>query len=457
MNFSNKKIAILGLGITGQALIKFLLKRKAQITGCDQKENDSFENLKKLPIKLALGKDYLKNLDSYDIIFISPGIPLNLPEIKKVKNKVKISSEIKLFFDLCPAPIIGITGTNGKTTTITLASKILKQGKKRVFTGGNIGESLINKLSQISKNDLVILELSSFQLETLKKSPHIAVVLNITPDHLDRYKNFADYKKAKEKIIKYQKKSDFAILNMDDKSMISLSNKTKASVLYFSISKTLACGAFLQNNEIIIKDRKRAKKICQISDIKLPGFHNLQNILAASLIGHLCGINSERIKKVISQFEGIEHRLEFVREIMGVKYFNDSKATTPESTIAALNAFSNPIILIAGGYNKKVSFLEMAALVTKKTKHLILIGQTAKKIALACEKQDLTFVSSSGREKCKIHFADSLEKAVKQAHKFSRLGDIVLLSPACASYDMFKNFKERGEKFKYSVNKIANR
>jgi UDP-N-acetylmuramoylalanine--D-glutamate ligase len=392
-----------------------------------------------------LGKNYLRNLADFEIIFVSPGVPLELPEIKSVKNKVKVSSEIELFFESCPAPIIGITGTNGKTTVTTLISKILKQSSKKVFTGGNIGESLINKLSQIKRSNLVVLELSSFQLETLEKSPNIAVVLNFTPDHLDRYKDFNNYKKTKVKIVNHQDKKDFAILNFDDRNTNSLRNKTKASVFGFSTVKILNRGAYLKSNQIIIKDKGITKKICKLGDIHLPGKHNIENVLAAVLVGYLCKISPVKIKKAIRGFKGIEHRLEYIRSINKRKFYNDSKATTPESTTAALNAFDNPIILIAGGYDKHADFSKMAKVIAKKVKHLILIGKTAKQIAKVVQQQ---------KTKVQISLAKNLNEAVVRSYKTSQPNDIILLSPACASYDMFKNYEERGKSFKKLVNKL---
>jgi UDP-N-acetylmuramoylalanine--D-glutamate ligase len=444
MDLINKKIAIIGLGVSGQALAKFLLKRQAKITGCD-KNVHIFKNLRNLKIDFSLGKNYLKNLSGYDIIFVSPGVPLNLSEIKNTERKLKISSEIELFFDLCPAQIIGVTGTNGKTTVTTLISKILKQGKRKVFTGGNIGEPLINKIQKIKKNDLVVLELSSFQLELLEKSPHVALVLNITPDHLDRYKNFNDYKKAKNKIISYQKKDDVAVLNFDDKVILSLKNKTRAKVFSFSIRKQLGSGAFIKNNKIVTKIGSKITSICKISDIKLPGSHNLYNILAASLIGFLFKISPKSIEKIITNFKGIEHRLELVRILKRRKFYNDSKATTPESTIAALFSFNQPINLIAGGYDKHTDFAKMIKVINKKVTNLILIGQTTKKIATLAKKQ---------RIKTKIYFTKTLRKAIKISYKESNPDNIILLSPGCASFDMFKNYEERGEIFKKIVKEL---
>jgi len=442
MEFKGKKVAVVGLGITGKALIKFLLKKKAFIVACDQNRKID-PSLRKLPIKFSLGKNYLKNSKKTEIIFISPGVPLNLSPFKKLKSK--ITNEIALFLELCPAPVIGITGTNGKTTTTTLVSKILKEGRKKVFMGGNIGEPLINKIDKITKKSWVVLEISSFQLELVKRSPQIAVVLNITPDHLDRYKNFGQYKKAKEKIILYQKKNDYAILNFDDKNVLALKQKTPAQIYGFSTLQALKRGAYLKDQNLVIRDKNKLYKICSVSEIKLPGQHNIANILAASLVGYLCRIPLSKIRKVIANFQGIPHRLELVRIKNKIKFYNDSKSTTPASTIAALKSFSEPIILIAGGYDKKSDFSLLAKEIKKKVKKLILIGQTAQKIALAVKKEKPSLPQ---------YFTKSLKEAIQLAYRNAHPYEVVLFSPACASFDMFTNFEERGELFKKLVKEL---
>lgn len=441
--FKNKNIAIVGYGITGQELMRFLIKQGAFITICDQKSKIKIEKKYQSKINLKLGKNYLKNLDKFDLIFISPGVPLSLINFKKIKNK--INTDIKLFFDLCSKPIIGITGTNGKTTTTSLISQILKIGGKNVLTGGNIGTVLINQLNKINSISSVVLELSSFQLELLKKSPHIAVILNITPDHMDRYKNFSEYKRAKFNIVKYQNKQDYAILNYDDINVRKLKNKINSQVLFFSTQKILKRGAFLDNDFLVVKDKNKQLRICHRSEIKILGLHNLSNVLAAILVGYLLKIPINKIKKAIISFKGVEHRLEFVTQKNKVNFYNDSKATTPESTMAALSAFNSPVILIAGGYDKKANFKKLVKVILKKVKILILIGQTASKIYSLCRKEN---------KKIPIYLAKTLSEAVKKAYQNSEKGDNILLSPACASYDMFNNFEERGKKFKEIVSKL---
>ncbi len=319
--------------------------------------------------------------------------------------------------------------------------------KSKIFIGGNIGQPLIDKLEKIQKKDLVVLELSSFQLEDLAKSPHIAVILNITPDHLNRHYKFSDYIKAKKNIIKFQKKDDWAILNFDDEIVKNFPKDYKGKVFPFSINKKFKKGVQIENGYITVKNGISEQKICSKSRLKLLGGHNLENVLSATAVAYLIGVEPEQIKEVITGFSGLEHRLEFVSEINRVKFYNDSKATTCESTIVALRSFDcGKIILIAGGYDKKADFSKLACeIINSKVKHLILIGETSDKIAQA--------ILQISNLKSQISKCKTLKEAVKLSKKISQSGDIILLSPACASYDMFLNFEERGKKFKQLVKK----
>ncbi len=468
----NKKIAIVGLAKNNIPLIRFLIEKGINnITGCDKKIEKELEanlELSKMSIKLSLGDKYLENLHKFDFIFLSPGVPKDLSEIKKAKeNGSEIASEMKLFFDLCPAKIIGVTGTNGKSTVVSLIGDILKHQApnskyQTVFVGGNIGQPLIDKLEKIQKEDIVVLELSSFQLEDLTKSPHIAVILNITPDHLDRHSNFSEYIKAKKNIIKYQKKNGWAVLNFDDSIVKNFQKEIEGNFFPFSKYNEFKEGVQVKNGYITVKNGNSEQKICSIDNLKLIGEHNLENVLAASAVAYLIGIKPKQIKKVVAKFSGLEHRLEFVSEINNVKFYNDSKATTPESTTWALKSFNREkVILIAGGYDKKVDFEKLASeIIDRKVKHLVLIGETAGKIENTILQQipnspalpACLAVGQAGR-KFQISKCNNLEEAVKIAKKKTEPGDIVLFSPACASYDMFLNFEKRGRKFKHLIRK----
>lgn len=431
-NLTNKKICFLGLGIENYALVEFLISKKinCQITICDAKNNVKTQNLAfPQKIKWHLGKNYDKNLNQYDIIFRIAGYPLFTPEIKKATGAgVEISSPTKLFFDLCPSKnIIGITGTKGKGTTASLIYAILKKSGKRVFLGGNIGIPIFGFIQKIKKNDWVILELSSFQLEDLKISPKIAVLTNFYKEHLkpvdpvnpNYHKSLASYWKAKTSIFKYQNKDAKLIINKTLKPKIKKC-KLKSRVIYFTKSNLTT---------------------------KLVGPHNKENIAASVAVAKIVGVKNEIIKKAVSKFKSLAHRLEFIKKVKEIKYYNDSFATIPESTITALKSFNNPIILLAGGADKGSKFKQLARIIKQKVKFVILLnGQATPKI-----KKEL-LKATFPKDKIKLTY--NLKNAVKLAKKKSASGDIVLLSPACASFGMFKNYKERGELFKKEIKKL---
>lgn len=450
MNFSyikNKKIAILGLGIENYALVKYLLKHKikCEITICDKQKN--IGAIHKLPqrdnIHWQLGKNFNKKLKKFDILFRSPGWPIT-PFLTK---DMTLSSPIKLFFQLCPTKnIIGVSGTKGKGTTASLIYKILKAAGKRVWLGGNIGVAPFEFIDKIKKNDWTILELSSFQLEDMKVSPHISVITNLSPEHLaaadpnnpNYHKNLKSYYKAKLNIVKWQNEDNKAILNYE---LRIKNNKLKSKVLTFSGRNKKADCYWLNNNKI------KFHNSIFIIHTSLPGDHNKENIAAAVLAAKTVGINNNIIKTAVADFKGLEHRLEYVRTLNKVKYYNDSFATTPESTIIALNSFNEPIVLLAGGAEKKSNFKKLAKIIKQKVKFLVLLnGQATPRI-----KKEITEI---GFPDNKIRLAHSINKAVRLAKENTSPGDIVLLSTACASFGMFKNYKERGKLFKKIVKKL---
>lgn len=464
-NYYNKRIGILGFGIENQALLKWLVKHGANcITICDANEKLKTKNekpkLKNKNLKYRLGKDYLKNLTDFDVVFRTPGISPLIPELTEVKRKgVKISSQIKLFMDLCPAKTIGITGTKGKGTTSTLIYEILKKSKAesrkpKVYLGGNIGNPPIEFLDKLIKNDWVVLELSSFQLMDLEKSPNIAVVLDIKTDHLDYHKNQAEYIHAKENIVRYQTKNDFAVVNLDYLTSFNFAAVSPSdNDYYFSRRKSVDQGAYVEwrpkgrgahFGKIILRTNKKDYEICKTYDVTLRGEHNLENICAAITASYLAGANIETIKKIVPKFPGLEHRLEFVGEIDGVKFYNDSFSTTPDTAIAAIKSFSEPIILIAGGSEKGADYTNLGRAINKSSvKALIAIGKTGPKI-----------ISKVKNKKSKIKIIQGCRKMkeiIKTAVSAAIPGDVVLLSPASASFDMFKNYKDRGNQFKSAV------
>jgi len=446
---NNKKIAILGLGIENYALVRFLLDKKVpcDITICDARKNivgtQNFVSLRKHKnIKWQLGKNYDKNLDQFDIVFRVAGYPLFTQEIKKAKKAgVEISSPTKLFFKLCPSKnIIGVTGTKGKGTTASLIYAILKSSfakataDKRVWIGGNIGIPMFSFMHKIKKNDWVVLELSSFQLENMTVSPRIAAITNFSKEHLapadpnnpNYHRSMADYWQAKMNIIRWQKKND--------KIVINAKCKMQNAKLQLKMQKLES------KNKIIYFDKSNLKS-------KLIGEHNKENIASAVKVAKLAGVKNEIIKKAVASFTGLEHRLEFVKSVNGAKYYNDSFATTPESAITALKSFSQPIILLAGGAEKKSDFTRLAKEIKSKVKFIVLLnGKATPRL-----KKELIKI---GYPKNKMKLVYNIKDAVKTAHKNADKGDVVLLSTACASFGMFKNYKERGELFKREVKRF---
>jgi len=464
MNLKGKKVAVLGLSIEGIATVRYLVKEGARVTACDknlsEELGENLKRIKKLDVSLRLGKDYLKNLDQFEILFRTPGMPLWYPELITAKRAgVQLSSQTKLFFNLCPCSIIGVTGTKGKGTTASLIFEILKTADKNVFLGGNIGNPPIEFLEKLTPQSWVVLELSSFQLEDLKISSHIAVVLNITSDHLfsvakdspNYHLSQKDYVKAKENIVKFQKKEDYAVLNFDYQSSRKFSKLTSGQIHYFSRRKEVK-GAYVKTNRIFLSKDKRLL-IGKTKDLILPGAHNWENVNAAICAASLAGVSVLTIRKAVFNFKGLEHRLEFVREVGGVKYYNDSFSTTPETAIAAIRAFKKPIILIAGGSEKGLDYTELGKEIVKSSvKTLILIGQIANKIEKAVFRNQQSAISNQQLKI--IRNLKTMNEIVRTASEYAEPGNVVLLSPASASFDMFKNYKERGRQFKNEAAKI---
>jgi len=451
--FSQKKIAVLGFGLEGQDLCEFLLEKKAQITVFDKKEPEdlgkAFDKFKKQGIEFKLGNDYLKDgLVGYDFVFRSPGFsPLRPEIIATQKEGTIISSATKLFFEFCPGKIIGVTGTKGKGTTATLIYEILKKdlpagrhGGKQVFLAGNVGQPMLSLLPQIKENDWVILELSSFQLQDLQKSPHIAVVLFVTSEHLNYHRDQDEYIQAKANIVCHQQKNDFAVLNADDLISSSFAGLTPAQIYCFSRRKKVN-GAYVERGEIYLA----GQKVGPVKDLKIRGVHNWDNVCAAVTAASLAGASLDSIKKIVFSFQSLEHRLEKVRSLKGVSFYNDSFATTPETTMAALKSFKQPVVLIAGGSEKGSDYTQLGkTIAVSSVKTLILVGQMAEKI-----KQATLVNGFQG----KIIFRPSqqMSKIVKLAWQKAKRGDVVLFSPGCASYDMFLDYKDRGFQFKKYV------
>lgn len=454
--FIDKKVAVLGAGVEGLSSATFFLNQKAHVTLFDQKPAEKMdiallEDFKTRGYQLVLGENAFGNLTGFDLIVRSPGIKKDHPALlQAAKEGVTITSQTKLFFDLCPGMIIGVTGTKGKGTTATLIYEMLKKAGRDVYLGGNIGTPPLSFLDKLDEQSQVVLELSSFQLSDLTKSPHIAVMLMIVPEHLDYHTDMPEYIDAKRNILRFQTTSDYAILNRDYLPTNESDMYTDGQVFYVTRERTSAQqGSFVKDGAIWMSMQGREWKIIDLDRIALRGKHNIENAVAAAMAATLAGASKEDIVEVLRTFTGLEHRLELVSEVNGVRYIDDSFSTTPETAIAAIQSFEEPEILILGGSGKKSDFAELSQVIKEagNIKAIIGIGQEWENI-----KKALTDLPS---HILLIEGADTMEKVVKGAAAIARSGDVVLLSPACASFGMFKNYKERGDLFKEEVKKLS--
>lgn len=447
-----KRVAVLGIGVSHIPLIDYLYKHSANVTLFDKNEELDKSIINKINdygMKLSLGENYLEKLNNFDIIFRSPSIRRDLPEIIKEQERGAIlTSEIELVVEICPGTVIGVTGSDGKTTTSSLIYEILKQNNKKCYLGGNIGVPLFTKLEEMEKDCYVVLELSSFQLMTMEVSPEIAVITNITPNHLDIHKSYDEYIEAKSNIFKYQDKDGILVLNYDNEITRNLANEANGKVVYFSSREKLNNGIIVDDGIMKIAEDGLRRHILNTKNIHLRGIHNYENICAA--IGATKSIiEIEKSIKPISEFRGVEHRLEYVRKINEIKWYNDSIGTSPTRTIAGLNSFDEKIVLIAGGYDKHLDYEPLAKPIVERVSSLILLGQTANKIE-SVVKNELKYQNKN----MPIYKVNSLEEAIIMAKQVAKLGEIVLFSPASASFDSFKNFAERGNKFKKIVQEM---
>ena len=450
----NRKVALLGIGISNISLIDYLYKHNANVTLFDKREENEIdktiiEKIKDYGMNLSLGIDYLKNLKGFEIIFRSPSIRPDIPEIiSELEKGAVLTSEIELVVEICPGTIIGVTGSDGKTTTTSLIYEILKQSGKRCYLGGNIGIPLFSKLEEMNEDDFVVLELSSFQLMTMKISPKISVITNITPNHLDIHKSYDEYIEAKANIFKYQDRDGILITNYDNEITRNLAKKANGKVIYFSSKEKIPTGVIVDDGVIKISEDGLRRHVVNTKSLNLRGTHNYENVCAA--IGATKAIITvENQSKAIKEFRGVEHRLEFIRKIDEIKWYNDSIGSSPTRTIAGLNAFDEKIVLIAGGYDKHLDYEPIAKPIIEKVSSLILMGQTADKIEKVVREE----LKIQGKT-MNIYRVNTLEEAVRTAKRIARLGEIVLFSPASASFDMFKNFIERGNKFKQIVQEM---
>ena len=449
-----RKVAIIGLGVSNLPLIDYFHDKKSIVTVFDSREigeipKEIIDKVTNYAMEMSLGKSYLNKLRGFDLILRSPSCLPTVPELEEEANRGAIvTTEVELFMKMCPAEIIGVTGSDGKTTTTTLISEILKKAGYNCYVGGNIGTPLFTKLNEIMPDDKVVLELSSFQLMGMEVSPNISVITNITPNHLNVHKDYEEYIEAKKNIFKYQDRDGIVILNYDNEITRNCSAEVKGKVIFFSSKEKLDNGYIVDDDVIKECDDKLRKHIVGTKELTIRGKHNYENICAAIAATRTLVDISTAIE-VIKTFPGVEHRIEFVKEINGVKWYNDSASSTPSRTISGLNAFDEEIVLIAGGADKNLDYTPIAKPILDKVKTLILMGQTSGKIFDSVKAEE-----ENENKEINIYMVNSLSQAVILAKRYSVPGQVVLFSPASTSFDMFKNMYDRGHQFKDIVNKM---
>jgi len=447
MDFKNKNVLVCGIAKSGIAAAFLLNKLKADVTIQDLKERNNFEDdakkLENIGVKLYFGKNPDDIVKFQDFIIVSPGIPSDLDFILEAKKiGIPVWSEIELAYKVCKAPIVGITGTNGKTTTTSLVGEIFNNFNKNTKVVGNIGIPFSGEVLNINKNGYVIAELSSFQLENIESfKPKISAVLNITPDHLNRHKTIENYISAKERIFENQDENDFVILNYDDLNCRKMAEKTKSKIIYFSRKEAIANGVYADEKSIYINYRNYNQKVIDIQQMNILGSHNVENAMAAIAISICADIDINIIIKSLKEFKAVEHRIEYVTTINNIEFYNDSKGTNPDAAIKSIEAMKRPIILIGGGYDKGSDFNKWIESFNGKVKLLVVIGAVSDKIIETAKEHNFTNFKK----------ANSLKEAVNICFENASQGDCILLSPACASWDMFENYEQRGKMFKEFV------
>ncbi len=446
----DKSVAVIGIGVSNTPLIELLAKEHIDVTACDKRNHEALgetaEHLESLGVKLQLGENYLDGL-TQDIIFRTPGLRPDVPQLLAAQEQGSVlTSEMEVFFEVCPCPIIAVTGSDGKTTTTTIIAELLKAAGNTVHVGGNIGHPLLCDAGEMKVTDYAVLELSSFQLLTMPHSPHIAVVTNLAPNHLDMHKGMEEYVAAKENIFRHQKDGDIAVFNLDNDITREQASRAVGEVRFFSRKADCDNGVFLRGESIMVCKDDQERQVLTTEDIRLPGVHNVENYMAA--IAAVDGlVSDEVIVKFAREFGGVEHRIELVRTYHGVRFYNDSIASSPSRTIAGLRSFKEKVILIAGGYDKHIPFDVLGPEIVEHVKLLVLCGATAEKIEAAVKAAP---DYKPGHPE--ILHVTPFEKAVEAARDHAVEGDVVTLSPACAAFDQFKNFMVRGKTFKAIVN-----
>jgi UDP-N-acetylmuramoylalanine--D-glutamate ligase len=457
-DWKDRRIVILGLARQGKALSRYLAGQGAFVVVSDRKPSEELvaarEELGSYPIEFVLGEHPMSLLEGADMLFLSGGIPEDIPLVQKATERgIPISNDSQLFMELCPAPVIGVTGSAGKSTTTALVGRIAEldmgKGPGRIWVGGNIGRSLLADIDAIERQDWVVMELSSFQLEWMDRSPHIAAILNLSPNHLDRHKTMEAYAAAKVRILDFQSAEDVSVLGRDDSGAWELRDRVQGRLLAFGFhEESILEGTFLKGENIYLRMDGKELLLSAIDAIHLKGRHNVANVLAACALAAGAGFSRDAIEAGIMSFKGLPHRLEFVREVGGVKWFNDSIATSPDRAIASMMSFDTPLVLLAGGRDKDLLWERFAQVVCERVDHLILFGEAAQKIAKVMEQ------TRKENKPYSIDICTGLEQAVEVASRLAQEGDIVLLAPGGTSFDQFVDFVDRGERFRALVERI---
>jgi UDP-N-acetylmuramoylalanine--D-glutamate ligase len=460
VDWRNKRVVILGLARQGTALAQYLVRQGAQVVITDSKPAEQLADwlkvLEPFPIEYVLGAREAGNrpitlLDGADLLCLSGGVPAGVPLAQEARRRgIVVSNDSQLFLEAVTCRVVGLTGSAGKTTTTTLTGKMVAASGQVTWVGGNIGNPLIADVEQMKVGDIAVMELSSFQLELMTKSPQVAGVLNITPNHLDRHGTMAEYISAKSRILEFQASDGLAVLGRDDENSRKLEQVARGKVWWFSAQEDVMAGTFLRQGQVYLRDGEREQQVCAVSDIQLRGAHNVLNVLAACALSGAVGASPAAMREVVAGFYGVAHRLELVREWQGAKWYNDSIATAPERVVAALRSFEEPVVLLAGGRDKKLPWDEWAALARQKTRAVIAFGECADLIVKAAEEEN----KHGSTPPLQVLRCGPMAEAVQQAAKVAQPGDVVLLSPGGTSYDEFKDFEERGQKFRALVNSL---
>jgi UDP-N-acetylmuramoylalanine--D-glutamate ligase len=449
LDFTDKRVTVVGLGIEGVDLARYLERQGAIVTVSDSKSrrglSERLHEVDDLGLTLALGSNRPDDIADAEAVFISQGVPLDLPGVERARERgVPMHSMMGLFMELCPGPITGITGSSGKTTTTALVGEMFEADERPVFVGGNIGVGLLDRLSSVRAYTWAVLEMSHTQLQLVDRSPHVAAVLNITPNHLDRF-SWEEYRRLKARILHYQQESDIAVLGFDDHECRNLESEVKGRLLWFGLGADIpGDGVFVRDGWVVVRAGKLNEPLFPLQSVRLRGRHNQANAAAAAAIATACGVSLEAIACAVRTFRGVPHRLELVAEVDGIGYYNDSIATTPERALAGIRAFSEPVVLLLGGRDKNLPLQELTSEAVSRCRAIVLFGESAPKFEEA-------FQNAASASAAVIRRVGNLAEAVEGARALAEQGDIVLLSPACTSYDAYESFEQRGEHFRRLV------